>query len=146
MLWAALLALVQTLQVGGAGSFTTIGDALAAAWPGDTIRVAAGTYHEKLVVEVPVTLLGEGRPVIDGEGEGTVIELRAAGASVSGFHIRGSGRFLDQENAGILVTADSCQVFDNVLSDVLFGIYLKDSHGSRVAGNTVEGKDRPLGQ
>jgi nitrous oxidase accessory protein len=145
MFWAVLLSLTQTLQVGGVGSFNTIEAALAAARPGDTIRVAAGTYREKLVVEVPVALLGEGRPIIDGEGIGTVIELRAPGASVSGFRIRGSGRILDQENAGILVLADSCEILDNELSDVLFGIYLKESHGTRVAGNQVEGKDRPLG-
>ena len=146
MFWAALLLLAQTLQVGGAGPFDTIGAAHAAARPGATKRVAAGTYREKLGVDGPVALLGEGRPIIDGEGEGTVIELRAPGASVSGFHIRGSGRFLDQENAGIMVLADSCEILDNELSDVLFGIYLKESHGTRVAGNRIEGKDRPLGR
>jgi nitrous oxidase accessory protein len=46
----------------------------------------------------------------------------------------------------VLVTADSCRIADNELSDVLFGIYLKDSDGSRVVGNVVEGKDRPLGR
>ena len=145
MFWAVLLAVSQTLQVGGTGPFDTIGEALAAARPGDTIRVSAGTYRERLVVEVPVVLVGEGRPVIDGEGEGTIVELRATGAAVSGFRIRGSGRILDQENAGILVLADSCIVANNELRDVLFGIYLKESDATRVLGNTVEGKDRPLG-
>jgi nitrous oxidase accessory protein len=144
MFWAAVLVITQALNVGPAGRYPTIGAALAAARPGDTIRVAAGVYREKIVVEVPVVLVGEGRPVIDGEGKGTVVELRAPGV-FSGFEVRASGRILDQENAGILVTADSCVISDNVLEDVLFGVYLKGSDGSRVTGNRIVGKDRALG-
>lgn len=144
MLLGLLFIVSQTLQVGSPGGYATIGAALAAARPGDTIRVAAGHYRERVIVDVPVVLIGEGRPTLDGQGEGTVVELRARSV-VSGFEIRGSGRILDQENAGILVTADSCQVLDNVLDDVLFGIYLKGSDGSRVIGNRVQGKDRPMG-
>ena len=144
MFLAALFIVTQTMQVGSAGGYPTIGAALADARPGDTIRVAAGHYRETVVVEVPVVLVGVGRPVIDGEGEGTVIELRAPSV-LAGFEIRGSGRILDQENAGVLVLADSCQISDNVLEDVLFGIYLKDSQGTRVNGNRIVGKDRPIG-
>lgn len=122
----------------------SIAAAVGAASPGDTIRIGPGVYREHLIVDVPVVLIGEGRPVIDGGGVGTVVELRAP-AVLAGFTIRGSGRFLDQEDAGVLVAADSCEVVDNRLEDVLFGIYLKESHGSRVSGNRVVGKDRPLG-
>ncbi len=144
MFWAAVLVITQALNVGSAGRHPTIGSALAAARPGDTIRVAAGVYREKIVVEIPLVLVGEGRPVIDGEGEGTVVELRAP-VVFSGFEVRGSGRILDQEDAGILVAADSCVVSDNLLEDVLFGVYLKDSSGTRVIGNRIVGKDRALG-
>ncbi|MEE9132846.1 MAG: nitrous oxide reductase family maturation protein NosD [Gemmatimonadota bacterium] len=144
MFWTALLIITQTLQVGPAGRYPTIGAALADARPGDTIRVAAGHYRERLVIDVPVVILGEGRPIIDAEGEGTVVEMIAPSV-ISGFEIRGSGRILDREDAGILVAADSCEISDNVLEDVLFGIYLKGSHGTRVLNNSVAGKDRPLG-
>ncbi|MGD2216915.1 MAG: nitrous oxide reductase family maturation protein NosD [Gemmatimonadales bacterium] len=144
MFWAAVLVITQALNVGPAGRYPTIGAALAAARPGDTIRVAAGVYREKIVVELPVVLVGAGRPVIDGEGEGSVVQLRAP-AVFSGFEVRSSGRLLDREDAGVLVSADSCVISDNLLEDVLFGIYLKDSDGSRVIGNRVVGKDRALG-
>ncbi len=139
-----LLLAAQTLRVGADQPIASIRAALAAARAGDTIWVAAGIYRERIVVEVPVVLIGEGRPVLEGGGQGTVVELRAP-AVVSGFDIRASGRILDQEDAGILAAADSCVISDNRLSDVLFGIYLKQSDGSRVIGNTVVGKDRPLG-
>lgn len=144
MFWAAVLVITQALNVGPAGRYPTIGAALAVARPGDTIRVAAGVYRERIVVEVPVVLVGEDRPVIDGEGKGTVVELRAP-AVLSGFEIRASGRILDQEDAGVLAAADSCAITDNVFEDVLFGIYLKGSNGSRVTGNRIVGKDRALG-
>lgn len=140
-----LMVAAQTLQVGAGAPYGTIGAALAAARPGDTIRVAAGIYRERIVVDVPVVLIGEGRPTIDGGGEGTVVTLDAR-AALDGFDIRGSGRLLDQEDAGVLVTADSCRLTDLRLDDVLFGIYLKESDGSSVVGNLVIGKDRPLGR
>ncbi len=140
-----LLAAAQTLRVGAGAPYGTIGAALAEARPGDTIRVAAGVYRERIVVDVPVVLIGEGRPTIDGGGEGTVVTLRAR-VDLSGFDIRGSGRLLDHEDAGVLVAADSCRLSDLRLDDVLFGIYLKESDGSSVVDNTVTGKDRPLGR
>ncbi len=144
MFFVALFIVAQTLHVGSAEGHMTIAAALAEARPGDTIHVAAGHYRERLIVHVPVVLIGAGRPVIDGEGKGTVIELRAP-SILAGFEIRGSGRLLDQENAGVLVSADSCVIRDNLLEDVLFGIYLKGSRGTRVINNRIEGKDRPLG-
>ena len=145
LLWAGLLIVSQALQVGSAGRFPSIGAALAAAGPGDTVRVAAGVYHEKLVIDVPVVLIGEPGAVIDGDGEGTVIRVDAR-AVIAGFRVTGSGRLLEQEDTGIMVTGDSCVIRDNVLDDVLFGIYLKDSQGTRVAGNRITGKDRPMGR
>lgn len=141
--WIALILAARTLSLGPGGT-PTVAAALAAAAPGDTVRVSPGVYAERLVIERPVVLIGEGRPLIDGGGEGTVVELRAP-AVVSGFRIRGSGRILDQEDAGILVTADSSVIADNELEDVLFGIYLKESAGSQVVDNRIQGKDRPLG-
>lgn len=42
----------------GPGNFTTIQEAINAAQPGDTIRVAPGTYDERVVINKSVTLLG----------------------------------------------------------------------------------------
>jgi parallel beta-helix repeat protein len=45
-------------QHGGTGCVTTIAAAVAAAAPGDTIRVAPGTYHEDVVLVQSVSLVG----------------------------------------------------------------------------------------
>lgn len=121
----------------------TIGAALRAAASGDTIRVAPGTYRERLRITRPVALIGEGRPVIDGGGEGHVIEATAP-LVLRGFAVRGSGSRVDEEHAGVMVRGAPAVVEDNRLEDVFYGIYLKEAAGSRVAGNRIVGKPLPL--
>jgi nitrous oxidase accessory protein len=130
------------LSVGPEGGFATIGAALEAAGPGDTVRVAPGVYRERLRVEGPVVLVGEGRPVVDAGGEGHVVEAQG-GLEIRGFHLRGSGTRTDAEHAGVMVRDGRAVVEDNVLTDVYYGVYLKNAGGSRVRGNHIEGKDLP---
>ena len=140
---AALLLALQTTQlvVGPGGTHRSIRDALAAAGPGDTVRVTAGVYHEHLVIDRPVVLLGEPGAVLEGDGRGIVLFVNAP-AVIRGFTIRGSGSDQSRENAGILATeAPGIVIEDCHLEDVLFGIYLKESHDAVIRGNTIEGKN-----
>ncbi len=118
--------------------------ALAAAAPGDVVRLVGGVWPGPLLIDRPLTLAGEDGPVIDGGGRGTVITVTAPGVELRGLTIRGSGASLDQENSGIAVEAAGVVVRDNRLEDVLFGIYLRDAAGSTVAGNYVTGKPLAL--
>ncbi len=66
-LWLGLLAGVASgdvLKVGGTDGFAAIGPALAAARPGDTILVAPGEYRGRVVIDMPVQLVGVGRPLL----------------------------------------------------------------------------------
>ncbi len=141
---AALLLALQATQlvVGPDGSHRSISDALAAAGPGDTIRVTAGVYHEHPVIGKPVVLLGEPGAVLDGDGRGIVLFVNAPAVVIRGFTIRGSGADQSRESAGILATeAPGIVVEDCRFEDVLFGIYLKQSHDAVIRGNTIEGKN-----
>lgn len=115
--------------------------------PGDTIRVAAGTYKGAIAVTVPnLTLIGEGRPTLDGEGRGTVMMVVAPGVTVRGFHVTHSGESTYGDDAGIrLVGAADSTIEDNVLDKVCFGILLKRSPRSTVRRNQVTG-DAPIGR
>ena len=75
-------ALAATLCVGaGSGCHPTIGGAVTAAAPGDTIQVGAGTYHEVVVIDKALSLIGAGqrRTIIDALG-------LAYGVNVDGFN------------------------------------------------------------
>jgi nitrous oxidase accessory protein len=139
---AALLQLqVTTLTVGLGGTHTTITEALAAADAGDTVRVAAGVYHEHPIIERRVVLLGETGAVIEGGGRGIVLSINAP-ATVRGFTIRGSGADQYREHAGILATrADGLVVENNRLEDVLFGVYIKQSDSVVIRRNVIAGKN-----
>ena len=50
----------QTLTVGPGQPFTTIPAAIAAAAPGDTVLVLAGTYTQNLDIDKPIQLVGRG--------------------------------------------------------------------------------------
>lgn len=66
----------------GAGAYVTIGDALAAAEPGDRLIIRPGTYHESLVVEKSVEIVGQGDRrdiVIEAVGEPVLRFTKAAG-------------------------------------------------------------------
>lgn len=73
----------HVVDVNGRGDFTTMRAAIRAAEPGDRISVRPGLYEERLVVDEPLEILGDG-PV-------SKIEIRAHGTHVLAFEAR-SGR------------------------------------------------------
>ena len=111
-----------------------------AAAAGEVLRVGAGVHRGPLVMTRPVTLEGEAGAIIEGGGEGDVVRIEAADVVIRGFHIRGTGRSLDRENAGITVLAARATIEDNVLTDVLFGVYLKNAPYSTIRNNRIGGK------
>lgn len=139
VLASAVPARAQALRVAADGPYATVGEALAAAGPGDTVRVAAGVYRERVRVGKAVTLIGEGWPVIDAGGHGHVVEATAP-IELRGFVLRGSGTSVQAEDAGVMVVGASAKVVGNLLEDVLYGVYLKQAPGSLVAGNRIRGK------
>jgi len=64
--------------------------ALDEANPGDVIRVASGTYFEKVRVRKPLSLIGEGsnKTVIDGGKKMVVVEVYADNVEIRGFTVR----------------------------------------------------------
>lgn len=144
MLWLAGLALIP-LPASAAGRVLSVDPGasleavLAAAADGDTVVVKGGRHAGNFTVTKSIRLLGEGGPVLDGGDTGTVLRILAANVEVRGLQIRGSGHSLDQENAGIYVERPGAIIAENQLADVLFGIYLKGSPGTRLEGNRVTG-------
>ncbi|MDY7107894.1 MAG: nitrous oxide reductase family maturation protein NosD [Planctomycetota bacterium] len=111
---------------------------------GGVIEVPVGIYRGQFVINKPLTLIGPERPILDGGGDGDVIKVTAPDVTIRGFLIRNTGISLDRENAGITVLAPRVVIEDNVLRDVLFGIYLKGAESSVIRGNDIGGKNLPV--
>ncbi len=121
--------------------------AIAAAQPGATIDVPAGVYYGDLAVDKPLHLRGAvaadgSRPVIDGQGKGTVVVITAPNVILENFVIRNSGNVIDKEDGGITVEdAEDVQLLNNRLEDVLYGIRGINAHRLVIRGNYITGKE-----
>jgi nitrous oxidase accessory protein NosD/nitrous oxide reductase accessory protein NosL len=69
----------------------TVQSAVDAAPPNSSVRVPEGVYREHVVVDKPVTLVGEGDARIVGYGNGTVVTVESDGVAVSSVSISGVG-------------------------------------------------------
>lgn len=130
----------NTLIVGTDGLYSTIEDALVAAETGDVIEVHGGVYPAPLLVNKTVKLIGIDRPVIDGQGKGSLVLLNAPEGVFKGFVVRSSGQSLAHEDTGIVIQAPRVTVADNVLEDVMFGIYFANAPDGIARNNTIVGK------
>ncbi|HVS02636.1 MAG TPA: nitrous oxide reductase family maturation protein NosD [Thermoanaerobaculia bacterium] len=146
LLLAAAPAAAREWVVSPDGPLRTPQEALARAADGDLVRVLAGTYAAPLAVTRSVTLQGEGWPVLDGGGRGTVVRIEAPGVTLRGFVVRGSGISLDEEHSGVSVEGPRAVIEGNRLQDVLFGVYLRHAAASVVRGNQIRGKTLALGR
>lgn len=105
--------------------------------PGSTVEVPAGTYHEQVTVTKPLTLVGVGRPVIDGGGKGDVVVIAADGVTLRGFVIQGSNTEVSDEPCAVRLNGNRATIEQNVIRNVLYGIILEDTVGHTIRGNEI---------
>jgi parallel beta-helix repeat protein len=117
--------------------FDQIQEAIDWAWKGDVIQVAAGTFYEKVVVNKPLSLVGQSitDTVIDGNFTGNVVDITAYNVNVSGFTIRRSGT----NHNGIYVdgTTSGNNVSGNIITGNGFGIHLDSCSNNTIDGNSI---------
>jgi nitrous oxidase accessory protein len=123
---------------------TSLAEAVAQVPDGSRIEVQGGTYPGGLLIDRDVQIVGREGPIIDGGGQGTLVTIRHATVTLSGFTLRGSGTSLNHEDAAILSESSRVTLEDNYVEDALFGLYLKESHGSVLRGNTITSKNLPV--
>lgn len=142
--WVVLPARAQDAQSprpsGAVRPMSDIQERIRQAPDGGIVTVQPGTYRGELIIDRPVRVVGVGRPVLDGGGNGDIITIRAADVEFRGFAVRGTGTDLDKENCAIRVHAARVVLEDNELDDVLFGIDVHDAPDSVIRNNRIGGK------
>lgn len=131
-----------TLEVGPGTRFATIGAALAVAAPGSTIRVHAGSYREPtLVIRTSgVTIIGEGWPILDGEGQRELLVIGADDVTVRGLYLTNTGVAHMHDRAALRVIETArCTVDGNRFRATQFAIYLQRAHDCLIARNEIVG-------
>ena len=112
--------------------YPTIQEAINAASPGNVIWVGTGTYHERLVINKSVTLVGRKAVVIDGDATGTVVHVTARDIRISNFTIQNGhcGIWLDYSK--------NIFIEKTVIKKAYYGIFITNSTGNEINGNTIE--------
>jgi len=131
----------DTIIVSPRGEIRTITAAIARAHPSGVIRVLPGVYAEPmLVVDKPLTLVGDGRPVLDGRSAHQIMSITADDVTVRGFVFRNVGTSFVEDRAAVKVTkARGCTISDNRLERAFFGIYLAAVSDCRLTDNIIVG-------
>ncbi|HKP48375.1 MAG TPA: nitrous oxide reductase family maturation protein NosD [Gemmatimonadales bacterium] len=129
------------IVVDPAGPIRTLGAALLMARPHGRIRVRPGTYREaRILVQQPVTIEGEGWPRFIG-ADHEVITVTADSVTIRGLIISDVAATAAEDRAGIRFSGvRGCTVENTQLLGTFFGIYLAQSSGCRIAGNTIRGR------
>lgn len=133
------------IVVDSRGPIRTVTQALALAKSGDRIVIRAGTYREPTIfVRVPkLVIVGDGWPLLDGEGLRAVLVVEADDVTVRGLVIARTGVSNLEDRAALRVrNVRGCLIEDNRLRDNLFGIYLERAASCVVRGNIVTASGR----
>jgi len=136
LLMQGFLAKANAEQVSHGSALQDLVDAIP---PGGVLHLRSGTYYGPVKITKPITIEGEGYPIVDGRGEGDVILVTANGVSILGLKIMNSNPDISRDSAGIKVTANNSRIFGNIIENTLFGVYLQGARYTLVEENNMIG-------
>ncbi|MGO9599563.1 MAG: nitrous oxide reductase family maturation protein NosD [Isosphaeraceae bacterium] len=136
--------LLSTILVGPGGSIQA---AVNAAKPGDTIKVAPGTYNENILIEKPVTLLGaqagvnpitglRTNPANESTIDGSIAVQSTSKVRIDGFSLNDSGQHF--------ALVDFASQRDTIANNIILpgaqqGVELLNDNLATVSNNEIEG-------
>jgi thermitase len=106
-------------------------NAVDSAYPGDILKVDAGTYYEHLTIDKSLSLVAVGTTVIDGNGTGTVVHVLADNVSVTGFNVQNGNRGI------CLDCSDRSTIDSNTISNNSEGLVLLYSGNNKITNNSM---------
>lgn len=108
---------------------------------GAVIKLENKIYTGNLVIDKPLTLVGKKGTVIEGDGKGNVISVRAPGVTVTDLNVRKSGmdRNSPEEYAAIKVYTDGNTIQNIGIEQSFHGIYLSKAHHNTIENVRITG-------
>ncbi|MBI1341576.1 MAG: nitrous oxide reductase family maturation protein NosD [Terrimonas sp.] len=134
--------LSNTIRVGSNEKLKTIKQALLLAKSGDTVLVQYGIYREgSLTITKPLTLLGIGFPVLDGENKVENLVISGKDVTIRGFQFRDSRHSSSNDYAAIdIIDATNIRIDNNKIINAHFGIHIANSTYCTVSNNFIKGQ------
>ena len=136
--WAGTIPVCADCQAG------TIQQGIALAEDRDTLLIKEGLYKEfNILINKPLTLLGENYPVVDGQEKGEIFRIASDDVRIQGLSIINVGVSYTSDHAAIrVVRSSNFHIEDNRFENLFFGIFLEKSRQGVVRGNQIMGVAR----
>lgn len=127
--------------------YSSISAAVDHASSGDTVLVRNGVYHENLLINKSLTVMGEDseNTIVIGtggvtRGQSTVFTLAADHVKISGFTIESLDYSTASDYAtGISVEGDDCTITGNNIRNTFYGIFCSIQSSTTISWNTITG-------
>ena len=119
----------------------SVAGAITEARAGDTLLIKKNTYHENsLVINKPLTIIGENQPEIDAGNKGKdLILVTSNNVHISGFTLRNIPVSYTSDNAAIKFSKIRyCSATNNIVLSSFFGIYLAESSDCNILNNKLQ--------
>ena len=120
--------MAKTLTVCSSCSIKSVKEGIRLASDFDTLIIKKGTYKEfNILVDKPLTILGENYPIVDGEEQGEIFRIAADNVTLDGLFIINVGTSYTSDYAAIRVVRSEKFVIQNVvLKNSSFGSIWKN--------------------
>lgn len=135
-------ALFARVIITGQGQrMTSLAEAVRAAKDGDTIFLKNGIYKEgNVVLRKPLTILGEGNTILDGENKHELLTISGTGISVKKIIFRNSGYSALNDFAAIkIIDGIHIVLENNTILNAYFAIHVSNSSFCTIQNNTIAG-------
>jgi nitrous oxidase accessory protein len=106
---------------------------------GSTVHLRSGRHAGPVLLDRPLTLIGEPGATIDGGGTGSVLLIAAADVTVRDLRVTGGGHLPQNDDSGVVVAADRVVLERLIVDHAYIGIDLRMANDGIVRGCTVEG-------
>jgi parallel beta-helix repeat protein len=128
-------------------NYSTISVAVDHALSGDTVLVKSGVYHENLLINKSLTVIGEAsqNTIVIGKGgvtrgQSSVFTLATDHVKISGFTIESLDYSTASDHAtGISVEGDECTITGNNIRNTYYGIFCSLQSSTIISENNITG-------
>ncbi|WP_207896725.1 nitrous oxide reductase family maturation protein NosD [Flaviaesturariibacter flavus] len=134
----------RTIEVGATKAVCSLRRGIALAHSGDTVLLHAGTYREgNIIISKPLTLIGIGGPVLDGQGRFEQLTISGERIRVRGLRFTGTGYSSMNDNAAIsIIDARFVTIEGNCIERAYFAIHVANASYCTIANNRIAGIPR----
>lgn len=135
------IASARIIIAGQGQAINSLAKAVSIAKSGDTILLKNGVYKEgNILLTKPVTLLGEGNTILDGQNKTELLTISGKSISVKKIIFRNAGYSALNDFAAVkVIDASAILLEENVVLNAYFAIHVSNSVYCTIRNNTIKG-------